>query len=110
MVETDGDGILSDTKVVDLSEGLPLTVADSELGSENLEINLGKASAYSEVISFSKAGAYGSPFTKRAKKHLIFVAGNNKNKSPPYVVGRNKAPPKFNERCVRNGRQGYDSS
>ena len=106
----DSANILLNAEVVDLSEGLPVSVLDSELVTETVSIKFGNACACSEVSNFSKAGACGSPHQKRAKKFLISVVGNNKNKSLPYVVGRNKAPPKFNERSVRNGRQGYDSS
>ena len=112
----DGNEVLSDCKVVDLSEGLPLSVAGSaELNEENIVTSFSNVSAYSEVLNFSKAGACGSPHKKRAKKFLISVAGNKQNKSPPYVGGRNKAPPKliykiFNEGSKINGRQRIDSS
>lgn len=116
VAETDVNDVLLNAEVVDLSAGLPVSVIDSELVTETVSINLGKAGACSEVLNFSKAGACGSPHQKRAKKFLIAVVGNNQNKSPPYVVGRNKAPPKiflniFNsERSGINGRKGIDSS
>lgn len=108
----DSANVLLNVEVVDLSEGLPVSVADSELVSETISI----VGACLKVSNFSKAGACGSPHKKRAKKFLISTDVKKQNKSPPYVVGRNKAPPKtflqiFNiERSEINGRKRIDSS
>ena len=116
LVENDSNDILLNADVVDLSEGLPVPVVDSELVSETVSINLSKACSCLEVSNFGKAGACGSPHKKRAKKIFISAAVNKQNKSPPYAVGRNKAPPKIFlrfsnvERSEINGRKRIDSS
>ncbi len=82
-----------------------------EVLATNIVTFFSNVSAYSEVLNFGKAGACGSPHQKRAKKFLISISGNKQNKSPPYVGGRNKSPPKliYEGRKV-NGRQRIDSS
>lgn len=86
-LSNDSANVLLNAEVVDLSEGLPVSVVDLELVSETVSI----AGACLKVSNLGKAGVCGSPHKKRAKKFFVPVTVNKQNKAPPYVCGRNSA-------------------